>query len=559
MSEIKQFIPQRHEVNGPDAALGMDGLDDHANALENLEHEIHLDARSRRAMAAGLMALGYRKTPHLSEHLAWLLEQETDELTAYSLYCAVLAAHPEHWTLRSWTKHVLRTTPFPLLRAVTLADLMAGASLDVDSEEGAAELGLLDKTNPEHRALAQQYLWVAGHDTKCDVSEVVRMLRPDATMPEKVAGLQIVQFASDATLDKLAMPALMALFSIERHPGLSLKIANVLVGKCNSNTDLDMVAFFIRTRIVGGIPAAETAMGSVFFGVEGFLMDSFLLGAKKSSALSKALLSYFSQASLPEDAKSVVDALRAISVDIADPFAAFAATAALAAARQPSAAGAQLVMQTAQKSQDAKARALAIRVLGQQARALLPLLDVLKALTVAQDVDTRVRRAAFHALVNTQQSGLPVKITEVIDLYFQYLREAPFDHFGDAVRGSDVARAPAHFLARFAESLDRIPSESPRQAAFSLIGAAFGFGIREEFEAHWDQVIQLMLRALDKPLHGDLHYTIFWNMLHEVAMPEHAVSVFSAGLQERLVHIQYTERTRGLIEDWLQYQAQNKE
>jgi hypothetical protein len=555
MSEIQQFIPQRHEVNGPDAALGMDGLDDHANALANLENEIQLDASSRRTMAAGLMALGNRTTPHLSEHLAWLLEHETDDLTAYSLYCAVLAAHPEFWTLTSWTNHVLRTTPFPLLRAVILADLMARALVDVDSPEGAAELGLLDKTNPEHRALAQQYLWASDHDTKCDVSEVVSMLRPDASMPAKVAGMRIVQFASDATLDKLAMPALMALFSIERHPGLSLKIADVLVRKRNFNTDLDMVAFFIRTRIVGGIPAAETAMGSMLYGVEGFLMDSFMLGYKKPSALSKALLTYFSHASLPADAKSVVNALSAISVDIADPFAAFAATAALAAARQPSAAGVQLVMQTAQNSQNPVARALAIRVLGQQAKALLPLLDVLKALTVAQETDTGVRRAAFHALVNTQQSGLPVKITEVIDLYFQYLREAPFDYFGDAVHGSDVARAPAHFLARFAESLDRIPSEPPRQAAFSLISAPFGFGICEEFEAHWDQVIQLMLRALDKPRHGDLHYTIFWNMLHEVAMPEHAVAVFSAGLQERLVHIKYTKRTRGLIEDWLQYQA----
>jgi hypothetical protein len=552
VSNIQDFIPQRHEIGESEAAPGMGSLDDHEYALADLEKEIHLDASPRRAMAAGLIALGWRETSHLAEHLAWLLQRETDALTAYSLYRAVVVTHPDRGALTSWTHSVLQTTPFALLRTAILDDLLAQGYIDVDSAEDQALLALLDKTNPEHRALLAEHLWLTDHHTKCDVSEVVRMLQLQSSMAEKVAGMRIVQFASDPQLDALALPALMALFRVERHRGLSLKIADTLVRKRNFSMDLDMVAFLIRAWHGDGVPAAEIAMGSMLYGVEGFLMDNFLLGEQRTSALTKALLASFSPSLLPMDTRSVVDALTTISTDIAEPFAAFAATAALAAVRQSNAAGQQMVLETAQKGNDPVARALAIRVLGQQPRALLPLLAELKALAVAKDSDPGIRRAAFHALVNTQQSGLAVRMPEVIDLYFQYLREAPFAHFGDAVHGSDVAQAPSHFLAQFAHSLDEIRSESARQAAFSLISKTFGFGISEEFEPYWPQVIQLMLKALDKPRHGEVHYTIFWNMLHEVPMPKPAAAEFSNGLKERLQHIKYTKRTRGLIENWLQ-------
>jgi hypothetical protein len=557
MSETQEFIPQRHEFRGSDATPGMDMLGDHENALADLENEIHLGARLRRVMAAGLIGLGWRNTAHLAEHLAWLLKRETDALTAYSLCCAVMATHPERWTLTSWIYDVLRTTPFPLLRTVILDELFAEGQVDVESVDGQALRALLDKTSPEHRALLAEHLWLVGHDTKCDVAEVVSMLQSRASMPEKVAGMRIVQFTNDPQLDKSAIPALMALFRAERHTGLSLKIADVLVHKSNFRIDLGMIAFLIRAWHEDGIPAAEIAMGSMLFGVEGFLMDSFSSVEKRTSALTKALLTFFSSARLPTDATSVVDALEIISTNIAEPFAAFAATAALKATRHPNIAGRQIVLETAQKGHDPVARALAIRVLGQQPKALLPLLDELKALTVAKDSDPDIRRAAFHALVNARQSGLPVQIIEVIDLYFRYLREAPFTHFGDAVYGPDVALAPVYFLARFAESIEKIRSESARQAAFNLISNAFGFGISPAFEPYWAEVIQLMLVALDKPRHGELHYTLFWNMLHDVAVPEPAAAAFSEGLTERLAHIKYTKRTRGLIEDWLERYGHN--
>jgi truncated hemoglobin YjbI len=278
-------------------------------------------------------------------------------------------------------------------------------------------------------------------------------------------------------------------------------------------------------------------MGSVFYGVESFLMDSFMLGEPRQSRLTDALLALFSPTRLPSNGTQVIDALKIISAGITEPFAAFAATAALGATRQPNDAGKQLVLETAKHGEDPAARALAIRVLGQQPRALLPLLDVLKERAVAPDSDPRVRRAALHALINTRQSGLPTRINEIIDLYFRYLTEAPFDHFGDALHGSDVAEAPQHFLARFSETFDGIKTQAALQAALHLVEKPFGFGIREEFEPSWRQVVDLMLRALDQPQHDELHYMIFWNMLNEVPIPEPAASAFATGLKDRLARL----------------------
>jgi hypothetical protein len=182
----------------------------------------------------------------------------------------------------------------------------------------------------------------------------------------------------------------------------------------------------------------------------------------------------------------------------------------------------------------------------------MPLLDVLKERAVSKDSDPRVRRAVFYTLVNTHQSGLAIRINEVIDLYFRYLVEAPFDHFGDALHGSDVGKEPEYYLTRLAESFDAIASASARQAAFHLIDKPFGFGIAPEFEPHWPKVIRLMLRALDNPRDGDLHYRIFWDMLHEVAVPENAAATFAGGLKDRLTRVKYTKRSRALIEGWLE-------
>jgi hypothetical protein len=60
-----------------------------------------------------------------------------------------------------------------------------------------------------------------------------------------------------------------------------------------------------------------------------------------------------------------------------------------------------------------------------------------------------------------------------------------------------------------------------------------------------------MLRALDEPGHDDLHYSIFWNKLHEVPMPEPCAAAFAKGLKERQARIAYPERSQWLIEDWL--------
>jgi hypothetical protein len=289
----------------------------------------------------------------------------------------------------------------------------------------------------------------------------------------------------------------------------------------------------------------------VFYGVEGFLMDSFMRGESRHSMLTDALLASFSPARLPPDGAAIIEALTFISTDVANPFAAFAATAALGATHQPNDAGTQLVLDTARNGADPVACALAIRVLGQQPRALLPLSDVLKGRAVAPDTDPRVRRAAFHALINTHQSGLPTQIPEVIDLYFRYLTEAPFDHFGDALHGSDVGKNPEHYLSRFAENFAAIGSASARQAAFNMISSPFGFGIAPEFQPHWSQVVQLMLKALDNPRDGNLHYSIFWDMLHEVEVPDDAATVFARGLKDRLGRVKYTKRSRALIDGWL--------
>lgn len=553
MSTPQNFSPQRYEIGGTDPQPGLDTLGDHQNTLAVIEQELHLEVGKRRAIAASLAGLGWRwrETPHLAEHLAWLLSRETDALTAYSLYRAVLATHPERWHLFDWQRDLIGTTPFALLRTAIIDDLSGEGALDVKSEEDKALTALLDMANPEHRALMAEVNWLAGNSAQAGVDTVVSMLQPAASMPEKVAAMRIVQFASDARLEEKAVPALLALFRIERHPGLSLKIADTIVRKHGYRIDLETIAFFIRAWHADQMPASRIAMGSMLFGVEGFLLDKFMEGEQRSSALTDALLAQFSPARLPADGAAIVASLTAISIDGTHPLAAFAATATLQATGHPHAAGAQLVLHMAEREQDPANRAFAIRVLGEQPRALLPLLDTLKALAVAPNTDARVRRSAFHALVNTRQSALPTEAPEVIDLYFQYLTSAPFEHFADAVHGSDVAKAPEHFLVRFAENFDAIKSEAARQAAFNLLAAPFAFGIDTAFQPHWDKVVALMLRALDTPADGDLHYTLFYNLLHDVAVPEGPAALFAEGLKARLARVAYTERSRGLMEAWL--------
>lgn len=553
MDDTYAFTPQRYEIGGANVALGMEDLEAYENSLRDMEQEIHAATGGRRAIAARLIGIGWRETHQVAEHLAWLLERETDALTAYSLYHAVMATHPESWTITSWVQQVFKTTPFPILRTVILEDMFNEGSVNFDAAEDRDLMALLDSKYPQHRALLAEHQWLAGGDSKCPLNDVIDMLSAQASMAEKVAALRIVQFTSDAELDQRALPALMALFRVEQHAGLSLKIADVLVRKHSFNIDLETLAFFVRTWHADGIVAAKTGMKLMLFGTEGFLMDDFFQGEQRKSALTEALLAAYSPSRLPENEASIVDALHVISADLADPFAAFAATAALGAVGQPLEGGIDtLLFQTAKSGVDPVGRALAIRVLGQQQKALLPLLDELKSLCVAAHTDSRVRRSAFHALVNTRQSGLAIKKEEVIDLYFQYLREAPFSYFADALHGSDVAHAASYFLKIFAESIKTIDSESARAAAFNLLSNSFGFGVSSDFERYWPQVIELMLAALDQSAHGDLHYTIFWNLLHEVDVPEKAAGAFSKGLKDRLSRIEYTQRTRDLIQEWLQ-------
>jgi hypothetical protein len=552
--EDAPFVPQRHTALGADAAPGMQALDESVvNRLLDLERELLLETSSRRAMAATLPGLCAQATAHLAEHLAWLLEREPDALTALSLYRAVLATHPMDWTIWAWKDQVLRTTPFPLLRSALLADLLAKAELDLESEDGQALLALLDMGDPEHRAQVAEHRWMVSDPSKCNVSDLVAMLQPSASMPEKLAAVRVMHFMNEPDLDAQGVPALRALFRVEQHPGLSLRLAETIVKKHGYKVNLELLAFLIRARLGDGVAAAEQALGSHLFGSEGYLLDNFTcLGEERSVHLATALLARFSASHLPESASAVAQALTDISVDIGSPLAAFAATAALQEARLPSAAaGAELVRSAARASPDPVTRALAIRVLGQQPRALLPILDDLKALAVASDTDPRVRRSAFHALVNRHQSALPTKMREVIDLWFQYLREAPFEHFADAMHGSDVAKESAHFVAQFSASFEAIASESARQAAFQLIQEPFGFGIATEFEAHWDGVVALMLRALDRARHEQLHYFIFWNLLHGVPMPARASNIFATGLKARLERMKYPKRSRQLIEGWL--------
>ena len=554
MTQDETFAPQRHEVLGASLPPGMETVGDHDRAMVDLANEIHLDVAARRAMAAGLAGLGWRETPHLAQHLAWLLERETDALTAYSLYRAVLSTHPQHWKLGEWQQQVLRTTPFPLLRAAILRDLMLKGSLHAEPAEEEALLTLLDPAEPEHRALAAEHRWFGGSEVGRDVDEVVAMLQPQASMAEKVAGMRVVHFASDPQLDERALPALLALFRAERHSGLSLTIADTLVRKRHHQIDLDFAAYLIRAWHGDGIPAAEVAMRSMLYSVEGFLMDSFALGEESPSALTGALFAAFSPAHLPADANAVIDVMLVIACDTEQPLAAFAATAVLAAKRHPNPAGLQALLEAARSHPDSRIRAYALRVLCSQSRALLPMLDELKKLAVAPDTAPRVRRAAFHALLNTHQSGLPRNVEEIIDLYFQYLRDAPFDHFGDALGSSDAAQAPRYFLMRFAESLDKISTESARQAAFQLVQNPFGFGLSDEFKPYWAQIVRLMLRALNEPRHDQLHYTFFWNMLHNVPVPAREAADFAAGLRELMARVDYTEQTRSLIERWLELQ-----
>jgi hypothetical protein len=77
------------------------------------------------------------------------------------------------------------------------------------------------------------------------------------------------------------------------------------VRKRQFRIDLDMVAFLVRAWHDDGIPAAKIGLSSVFHGVEGFLMDSFLLGEPRRNLLTDALLALFH----PHDCPSMVPPL----------------------------------------------------------------------------------------------------------------------------------------------------------------------------------------------------------------------------------------------------------
>lgn len=551
MSASQDFTPQRHAFGEPNPGPELDLPEAQLNPLLTLERELHLEAGQRRAIAASFAGSGRRETPRLAEHMAWLLIHETDALAAYSLYCAVLATHPERWTLFDWQREQVRVTPFAELRTAILDDLLAEGILDLDDEE---DLALV--TVSEHHALIAEYRWLGGDAARCDVNEVVAMLDHQSSMAEKVAAVRIIRFANDQRLNEHAMPALLALFRVERHPGLSLRIAGTISYRHSGQINLDLVAFLVRAWHGDGVPAARIALGSVFYVVEGSRTDSFALAQEPQSVLTDALLAEFSAERPPADGAALVPALTRISTDGARPFAAFAATSVLQATRHPSAAGTQFLFDTAKDGQDPAARAFAIRTLGAQPGLLLPLLDHLKALAMAPETDARIRRAAFSALVNAGQSGLPTPITEVIDIFFRYLTEAPFEHFADALHGGDIVAAPEHFLARAEESLDAIGSAAARQRVFSMMAAPFAFGIDPAFQPYWSRITGLMLRALDNPQHGEVHYEIFWNLLHTVEVPRPAAIIFTEGLRQRLHRVDYTERSRGLIEHWLATSSQ---
>jgi hypothetical protein len=553
MSDDEPFRPQRHNLSATDLP-GFSGLDEkYVSAALCLADDHHVETGKRRMLAAGLASVPWQETPHVAEHFAWLIEREPDALTACSLFFGVIAAHPSAWTIWEWKHHVLRTTQLPLLRTAIMGNLIGEAEFDFDSDEGISLLALMDPADAEQRTFLIEHQWLAGEPNR-DVAEIVAMLSPNASMAEKSVAIRIMRFSDDPRLGERAMPALRELFRNEGHAGLSLRIADVLVWKSNFRIDLDLVAFVIETFHRSGVVAAEVALASMLYGVEGFLMDSFAAVEERSNTLTRAVLDSFT-ASDHVDASDVLEVLSALSIDATNVQAAFAATAALEELHQPNAGGAQLVFDTARQGADPTARALAIRVLAKKPRALRSLCDELKGLTVGVATDPAVRRSAFHALLD-HNAGLGISVKQVIDLYFHYLCDAPFVHFGDAVSPSDAANVPAHYINRFTESFDDIASQEAREAAFRLVADTFSFGIQEEFVAHWGAIVALMLRAFEKPRHGQLHYFIFWNMLHDVDIPEPHGAAFRAGLRDQLTQVKYTKATRSLIENWLK-ESQN--
>lgn len=552
MPANETFTPQRHEIGSAESAIDSEAVREHEDALTDLEKDIHLEASTRRRMAARLVGIGRRQTPALAEHLAWLLEHETDALTAYGLYVAVLAVHPDSAQVFEWQRALLQATPFALLRTALMDDLWSTGAIEHDSAEGRFLADQLDRKSPEHRAALTEQRWLAGDTGRRKISEVTALLQPQASMAEKNAGVRIMRFASDPRIEAQALPALIELFRAERHRGLSRRIADTIARRGSAEMDLDLAAQLIRTFHGDAIPAAESVLSSMFYGVEAHLMDSIARGEPSQGALAQALLAQFSPNSLPADGEAAALALAALAAHGRDPRVAIAATAALQASGRAHTQGASLVYATAAGSDDPEIRALALRVLAEQPRALLPLFDELKALAVVPHTDPRIRNAAFLALANSQQSGLPIGIEAVIDLYFQYLGAIPLGQTVDPLYGLNFAEAPEPFLARFCESLPAMQSQSARLAALAVMENPFSFGIGETFEPYWPQCVAAMLQILDEPRNGDLHTRIFWNMLHDVAVPEPAAAMFTRGLKERLARVKYTKRSRSLIEDWLQ-------
>lgn len=546
MTETPTFTPQPHDLYGEDTKVG--DLGEAANHLEDLANDLFAEVSRRRTAAAGLPGLGWRKEPHLAEHLAWLLAHETDALTAYCLYRAVLATHPSAWQLADWQRAVGATTPFPLLITAVLDDL-AGEGM-VDTEGGDASLiAHLRSEWPEERAQSIDLHRLDHSGSSPYDPHLKEMLRSDATIAEKSRAIRMVRFMSRDDADASLLAATKALFEAEKHPGLSNMAGKTLHQMLNAPCDAEGLAFAIDTYHIKGIEAAKDLLTSLLYGVEGYLLDTFDAQSTVPQGLADTLLQRFSASHPAESAEWIIDAIRTIAKDRSRPLAALSAVSWLSRCKLAEGAVDGLALEMAGDPSNAEAQGLAIRVLARKSGALLPLLDRLKEGAQAASTSPNVRRAMFDALV-TPRSGLNVPREDVVELYLTYLKHPEFAHFAHAIHTPDLASVASHYATRLAAEFADIPDQSARIDGLDLLTATFTWGLDPIFDDARAETTKVLLAALDRPKEEDLHFKVYWNIL-KAELPEPHKSTFAAGLRERLGRIEYSDRTRGNLELWL--------
>lgn len=511
------------------------------------------ESASRRLQSLKLIdGAPYFKETEASKKVLALLEEELDELVAINLYQVGVALHPQPWKLHDWKlNELLMSTPFPSIRKIIFEEFLAEGSL-TPGEDYPEQIGALDKNRPEDRAILWEIERYSGNtNSKKSAKEMRKMLLESASITEKLLALKTLSYSNVDERSKEDVAALKSLFLVEKHPGLSKKIAEVLAKISTRTCDEEMIVFALNACHLNKVSAADRLLRSLLYGIEGYLQDDLSAQDAQSEGFTELLLQSFKGVTSKISEKDLNSKAREIAKDLTKPKALLSATAWIAKCKKAEPGLYDSGLKLFTESKDPAVRALAIRSLGNNFGVLGAYVEELKELASGEGVDENVRRAAFFVLLS-RKSGLGLSLKSVLDLYFIYLQHPGFSHFGDAVYSDQVAREAEYYIVELSKIFDKIPTQTARKYAIEHFSKSFGFGLEPAFDPWRKEVVELMLASLNRPKEEDLHYFIFWNILNGDPLSKEDKKLFKAELKKKLETIPYSELSKSRIEGWIE-------